>query len=71
MDDLEIEVHELFFEDDGRIPNNPEVPLLVYPGVLGESELEPSRRKELPTGNGWGGASVIELDLVSETLISP
>ncbi len=60
MDDRtqEIEVREHFFEDDGRIPNNPELPLLVYPGALGESDLWPSRCKELLAENGWGGAWV-------------
>jgi len=52
----EIEFREHFFEDDGRIPNNPELPLLVYPGALRESYLYPSRCKELLKENGWGGA---------------
>jgi uncharacterized protein YjlB len=54
----EIKVREHFFEDDGRIPNNPELPLLVYAGVLGESDLSPSRCKELLAENRWGGAWV-------------
>lgn len=29
-----IEVREHFFEDEGRIPNNPMLPLLVYPRAL-------------------------------------
>jgi uncharacterized protein YjlB len=49
---------EYRFEDDGRIPNNPNLPLLVYPGALGGSEREPSRCKERLAGNGWGGAWV-------------
>ncbi len=53
-----LEVREQFFEDDGRIPNNPKLPLLVYPGVLWESHLSPSRCKELLVENGWGGAWV-------------
>jgi uncharacterized protein YjlB len=52
----EIEVREHFFEDDGRIPNSPELPLLVYPRTLGEPDLSPSRCKELLAENGWGGA---------------
>ena len=52
----EVEFREHFFEDDGRIPNNPELPLLVFPGVLRESDLSPSRCKELLAENGWGGA---------------
>lgn len=58
MDERGVEVQQHFFEDDGRIPNNPELPLLVYPGVLGKSALEPSRHKELLAGNGWRGAWV-------------
>ncbi len=53
-----IQVREYFFEDDGHIPNNPELPLLIYPGVLGEPDLSPSRCKQLLAENGWGGAWV-------------
>ncbi len=28
-------VQQHFFEDDGRIPNNPELPLLIYPSSRG------------------------------------
>ena len=52
------EVRGYDFEDDGRIPNNPELPLLVYPGAVDESERDPSRCKELLAGNGWGGSWV-------------
>jgi uncharacterized protein YjlB len=54
MDDRlqEVDVREHFFEDDGCIPNNPELPLLVYPEVLGEPDLSPSRCKELIAENG-------------------
>ncbi len=52
------EVREHCFEDDGRIPNNPELPLLLYPQALDESERDPSRCKNLLAGNGWGGAWV-------------
>jgi uncharacterized protein YjlB len=55
---LEVEVQEYLFEDDGRIPNNPNLPLLVYPRVLSEPEQQPSRCKELLAKNGWGGAWV-------------
>ena len=52
----ETEVKEYRFEDDGSIPNNPTLPLLVYPQAL--SDLDPSRCKELLAENGWGGAWV-------------
>jgi uncharacterized protein YjlB len=54
----EIEVREHLFEDDGRIPNNPTLPLLVYLQALAGSDLDPSRCKELLAENGWGGAWV-------------
>lgn len=55
---LEVQVQEYLFEDDGRIPNNPNLPLLLYPRVLYEAEQQPSRSKELLAKNGWGGAWV-------------
>ena len=44
------------FEDDGRIPNNPELPLLLYPGALSVSDDLPSECEALVRENGWGGA---------------
>lgn len=54
----EVEVKEYCFEDDGRIPNNPTLPLLLYSQALDQPERTPSRCKELLTGNGWEGAWV-------------
>jgi len=51
-------VTEHRFEDDGRIPNNPNLPLLLYPRALEESDLSPSYVKKLLAENGWGGAWV-------------
>lgn len=53
-----IEAKEFLFEDDGRIPNNPNLPLLLYPKVLDGDSLDTSRCKELLAGNGWSGAWV-------------
>ena len=60
MDDrqLEVDLQGYLFEDDGRIPNNPNLPLLVYPRVLSEPERQTSRCKELLAKNGWVGAWV-------------
>lgn len=41
------------FEDDGRIPNNPRLPLLVYKRVLPGGGAEGF--EDLFRGNGWGG----------------
>jgi uncharacterized protein YjlB len=54
----ETDVREYRFEDDGRIPNNPTLPLLVYPQALAEHDRNPSRAKVLLAGNGWGGSWV-------------
>jgi uncharacterized protein YjlB len=54
----EVEVRDHLFEDDGRIPNNPKLPLLIYQRVLGEDDLSPSRCKELLAQHGWAGAWV-------------
>lgn len=54
----EPEVTEHRFEDDGSIPNNPNLPLLLYPRALEETDLSPSHAKELLAENGWGGAWV-------------
>jgi uncharacterized protein YjlB len=54
----EIEIGEYRFEDDGGIPNNPTLPLLVYPRALVGPEIDPSRCKTLLTKNGWGGSWV-------------
>jgi uncharacterized protein YjlB len=54
----DIDVLEYRFEDDGSIPNNPTLPLLVYPQALASSELDTSRCRELLSENGWGGSWV-------------
>jgi uncharacterized protein YjlB len=41
------------FDNDGCIPNNPELPLLVYPGALPASGDLPSGCKALFRENGW------------------
>jgi uncharacterized protein YjlB len=50
------EPKEFFFEDGGKIPNNPNLPLLLYPKAL--EERDPSNIKNLLAGNGWSGAWV-------------
>ncbi|MGI9049351.1 MAG: cupin domain-containing protein [Rubrobacteraceae bacterium] len=54
----ETEIREYSFEDDGSIPNNRDLPLLLYPQALGGSEKSSARCKELLAENGWGGAWV-------------
>jgi uncharacterized protein YjlB len=54
----ETEVREYLFDDDGRIPNNPTLPLLVCSQALAQSDLDSSRYRELLAQNGWGGAWV-------------
>jgi len=56
MDEASQQVETHMFEDDGRIPNNPELPLLVYPGALAGADDLDARFRELLEENGWGGA---------------
>jgi uncharacterized protein YjlB len=46
----------LIFEDDGRIPNNPTLPLIIYPGAiaLGGSSDPAHRIEKIFAQNGWG-----------------
>lgn len=48
------EVRTYMFEDDGRIPNNPELPLLIYPRALRASGDLASECEALFRRNGWG-----------------
>jgi uncharacterized protein YjlB len=45
------------FADDGAIPNNPNLPFLIYPGALDLPVDDPAAACEaLFEGNGWGGS---------------
>jgi uncharacterized protein YjlB len=46
------------FEDDGRIPNNAALPLLVYPGVLGHEQQRAHTIEARFEDNEWGGTWV-------------
>lgn len=39
-----------YFEDDGIIPNNPKLPVILYPGALKD---EPERTESVFNENGW------------------
>lgn len=58
MEEPGAEVRKYFFEDDGRIPNNPDLPLLLYPAALPEDERTPANCKKRLARNDWGGAWV-------------
>src|SRR5262245_58120329 len=49
------ETEEHWFADDGVVPNNPRVPLVVYRGVLDTGPGAPTARETLFAGNGWSG----------------
>lgn len=51
-----ITVDALTFADDGRIPNNPVLPLLLYHGALAPDELHAAACAALFAANGWPGA---------------
>ena len=50
------EIRKYLFEDDGSIPNNPTLPLLVYSETLATTDDLPSICEELFRNNGWGGS---------------
>ncbi|WP_151734041.1 cupin domain-containing protein [Paenibacillus tengchongensis] len=49
----ELAVKTFQFQDDGLVPNNPRLPVLVYPGVLQE---QPEAAEELFNRSGWGNS---------------
>jgi uncharacterized protein YjlB len=48
-----VEVEERRFAPEGRIPNNPDLPLLVYRGVLAAGEMAAANCEALFSGHGW------------------
>jgi uncharacterized protein YjlB len=50
----EVQAHR--FADDGAIPNNPTLPMLVYPGILA-GDADPATAFEARfAAHGWGGS---------------
>lgn len=45
----------LFAEPSGGVPNNPDLPLLVYRGVLAEAERSAAALRALAGARGWHG----------------
>lgn len=50
-----VDLQEYLLEDDGRIPNHPRLPLLVYPEGLSPAQQNAAACRELLAGNGWTG----------------
>src|SRR5258707_12542229 len=48
-------IEEHWFDDDGVVPNNPRVPLVVYRGVLESGPGAAAGCEALFAGNGWSG----------------
>jgi uncharacterized protein YjlB len=48
-----IETH--VFADDGAVPNNPTLPLVLYRGALGSDGDVASRCEAMFEANGWPG----------------
>lgn len=48
-------VKAIHFEDRGGIPNNPRLPLLVYPGVLSGAQRSVEGCQSLFSEHGWTG----------------
>lgn len=53
---MTVEYEEHLLHDDGRTPNNPRLPLIVYPRALAGGELRSEFMRRL--GAGWSGAWV-------------
>jgi len=53
-----IDCQTYLLEDDGSIPNNPTLPLLVYPDALNEEKLQAESCKTLLNTHGWSNAWV-------------
>ncbi len=49
-------IEEHLFSDDGLVPNNPVLPLVVYRGVLETGPAAAERCTERFAANGWGAA---------------
>jgi uncharacterized protein YjlB len=51
----ELQIH--LFEDDGTIPNNPNLPLILYQSALGFADNDPATVcEEVFAAHGWGDA---------------
>ena len=48
-------VEQHLFTDDGIVPNNPDLPLVVYRGVLDTGRDAAAKCERLFAGNGWSG----------------
>ena len=53
----DIEVRTLHLADDGKVPNNPDLPVVVLCGAFGEGAAADAVRARLEA-NGWGGTWV-------------
>jgi len=49
-------LEEYLFSDDGRVPNNSSLPLILYRGVLEVGPRAPTVCEALFAKHGWGGA---------------
>src|SRR6267378_8018734 len=48
-------IEQHWFDDDGVVPNNPRLPLVVYRGVLESGPGAAAACETLFAGNGWSG----------------
>lgn len=50
---MEQQIRSYMFKDDGEVPNNPELPVMVYPGVFKDN---PSGIEAVFERHGWTGS---------------
>ncbi|WP_416293350.1 cupin domain-containing protein [Paenibacillus illinoisensis] len=53
MNESRDNIETFYFQDDGLIPNNPNLPVLLYKGVWAK---DPSRAESLLNSNHWGNS---------------
>ena len=53
--DVAPSIEEHLFADDGSVPNNPRLPLIVYRNVLPSGPTGAAACEDMFAGNGWSG----------------
>ena len=53
------EIEEHWFADDGVVPNNSRLPLIVYRGALDTGPGAAAACEQLFAGNGWAAAGAV------------
>jgi len=66
-----VTIEEHFFADDGRVPNNPSLPLIVYRGAVETGARAAAACEALFAENGWSGGGATASTLTTTTTAPP